>query len=108
MKGESAYGRSRKSGFGIGTSINFKDITGKRYSRLTVLERQRPVPGANNTRWVCICDCGNETVAYGFQLKAGNAKSCGCLRGKNAKPWLAKYKFPYTGAERRAATNVPT
>ena len=36
----------------------------------------------------CKCDCGNEIEVIGQNLKNGNTKSCGCLRGKNLKERL--------------------
>lgn len=57
---------------------NVKDITGKKFGRLTVLgishkgERRKYF-------WKCRCDCGNEIIAEGSNLKSGNTKSCGCL-----------------------------
>ena len=58
------------------------DETGHRYGRLVVLRRvaaalllsQRPA------RWECRCDCGTLRVVTGGQLRAGNVKSCGCLK----------------------------
>ena len=32
--------------------------------------------------WKCLCDCGNETTANGYNLKRGYTKSCGCLRSE--------------------------
>ena len=54
-----------------------KTITqpGDRFGKLTVLER---APGKGNTRWKCICDCGNEHLAYYQNLKSGRVASCGC------------------------------
>lgn len=34
-------------------------------------------------RWVCRCICGREFVEYGFNLKSGRRKSCGCLSRKS-------------------------
>lgn len=75
-----------------------KDETGNRYGRLTVLERQRPARRENNTRWVCRCDCGTETVTHGFELRRGCVKSCGCLRNQNLTPFKPKL-VRYAGAE---------
>lgn len=50
------------------------DITGKKFGRLTVIER------ADKGRWHCKCDCGNETFTSGYQLRKGIAKSCGCYQ----------------------------
>lgn len=35
----------------------FKDITGQRFGRLTVLYRLHNIKG--KTKWFCVCDCGN-------------------------------------------------
>ena len=78
-------------------TYHFKDETGKRYGRLLVLERQRPAPRENNTRWVCVCDCGNETVVFGFDLRSGHTKSCGCFRQGNLTPFKPKL-IPYAGS----------
>jgi hypothetical protein len=55
-----------------------EDISGRRYGRLTVLNRAgRRGKGAT---WLCLCDCGRETVALGCGLRRGGTVSCGCLR----------------------------
>lgn len=30
--------------------------------------------------WLCLCDCGNETIAKATQLVKGSKKSCGCRK----------------------------
>lgn len=55
------------------------DETGNKYGRLTVLRpasKQKP----GGFRWVCQCDCGKLTEHKGVRLRAGNVKSCGCLK----------------------------
>ena len=59
------------------TMGKFIDLTGKRFGRLTVVERAENKNGY--TMWKCKCDCGNETVVYGAHLSGGKTKSCGCL-----------------------------
>ncbi|EQC84271.1 hypothetical protein [Lactococcus phage proPhi7] len=57
------------------------DLTGQRFGRLTVIERSGKVTKDRNTRWKCICDCGNETIVARNNLKGRRrTKSCGCLR----------------------------
>ena len=54
------------------------DAVGKKYGRLTVLERA----GSNkkkNAVWLCRCDCGNLTKVTGTKLRNGHTQSCGCL-----------------------------
>lgn len=57
------------------------DLTGNRYGRLLVLRREgtrRSPCGSTKVLWRCLCDCGNETVVAGSELKTGKTKSCGC------------------------------
>ena len=56
----------------------FEDLTGRKFGRLTVIEFSG-VTNDRRTKWKCICDCGNEKVIIGKNLKNGNTKSCGCL-----------------------------
>ena len=56
-----------------------KDLTGQRFGRLTVIGRGES--GLNkSTRWICRCDCGNQTLVYGGNLRQGYTRSCGCYR----------------------------
>lgn len=54
-----------------------KDIIGKRFGHLVVLDEYIKIP--NGTKWKCRCDCGNETYVYRGKLVIGHTKSCGCL-----------------------------
>lgn len=55
-----------------------KDLTGKKFGRLTVIKRVE-----NNKfgqlQWLCKCECGNIKKIRGGHLKSGAIKSCGCL-----------------------------
>lgn len=55
----------------------FKDETGKKYGRLTVLYRNGK-NASNKTKWHCICDCGKEVDVLGEELRNGSVVSCGC------------------------------
>jgi hypothetical protein len=62
------------------------DLSGQRFSRLTVISRADDIMNKNGTtaaRWKCVCDCGNETIVRAQALKNGSVKSCGCLRREN-------------------------
>jgi hypothetical protein len=50
---------------------------GDRFGRLTVV-REAGWSGRNRT-FECRCVCGGTTVAQGWDLRAGNTRSCGCL-----------------------------
>ena len=53
-------------------------IVGLRFGRLLVVAK-----AASNrlwqSRWECVCDCGNTKIASGARLRSGHTKSCGCL-----------------------------
>ena len=59
-----------------------KDLTGKRFGRLTVVERACPEK-KGNSRWICRCDCGGYNVVRSDHLSGGLVKSCGCLSVEN-------------------------
>lgn len=59
-----------------------KDLTGQRFGRLEVLGRAAATQGNRGARWLCKCDCGNETISRSDALKNGRAKSCGCRRAE--------------------------
>ena len=56
----------------------FRDLTGQRFNRLTVL-REGGRTGSGMRKWVCVCTCENLTIVVGAALASGHTKSCGCL-----------------------------
>lgn len=63
--------------------MELKDLTGRRFGRLTVIKHSHI---ANNVHyWICKCDCGNERIASGSNLQQGYIKSCGCLKKEGFK-----------------------
>lgn len=57
----------------------FKDLTGKKFGILTVIEQAGKSP-KGNYMWLCQCECGNQKVINSSNLLYGHTKSCGCLR----------------------------
>ena len=57
----------------------FKDLTGQKFGKLTVISREKN-DKHGNIRWLCKCDCGKETTVQGGHLTSGRTKSCGCVR----------------------------
>lgn len=63
-----------------------KSLVGKKFGSLTVLEMAGK-GSCGSILWRCRCDCGNEIIARGGNLKNGSPKSCGCLhRAKELLP----------------------
>lgn len=58
------------------------DLTGRRFGRLTVVEKVSSKQGCTNARWLCKCDCGNVTTVLGTTLRRGESTSCGCYRSE--------------------------
>ena len=62
-----------------------KDMTGKRFGKLTVLYRYAINSTGGQAQWVCQCDCGNISTPRGAGLRNGTTTtSCGCLTYENA------------------------
>lgn len=75
-----------------------KDETGKRYGRWAVIGRAESKD--LSASWLCRCDCGNEGIVRGWQLRSGTSQSCGCLRIERL---IAATTKPYgTSARNRA------
>lgn len=59
------------------------DLTGKKFERLIVLERDYEIQKAKNSKdvfWKVQCECGKIFSVRGQDLRQGKQKSCGCLR----------------------------
>lgn len=79
------------------------DITGKRFNMLLVLRKGEVRPSASGgSNWVCLCDCGKETVAVGASIRSGKTKSCGCLATKWASSMGANPEYVAKRAEKMA------
>lgn len=81
---------------------NFKDLTGMKFGRWTVIKRGEDYispNGRHKTRWLCLCDCQlnlpEEEREYhlvtAYDLKHGTSKSCGCLNREITSKTLKKY-----------------
>ena len=58
------------------------DMIGKRFDKLTVIERVgdyiSPVNETHHPQYLCKCDCGNTIVVIGRYLRRRKKSSCGC------------------------------
>lgn len=61
-------------------NYNKKDITGKRYGRLTALYPTEKRDYKGSVIWHCRCDCGNEIDVSHDSLNYGHYSSCGCRK----------------------------
>jgi hypothetical protein len=72
--------------------MKFNDLTGKKFGRLTVIERM-PNNANNKVVWRCKCDCGNEAVVIGSRLYTGKTVSCGCVKSEKTTERNTKHGY---------------
>ena len=58
----------------------YEDLTGKKFGRLTVL--QKSTQSGRRLYWDCECDCGNKITVKGDVLRQNHQQSCGCINSK--------------------------
>lgn len=58
-----------------------KDLTGKVFGKLTVIEYA--FSKYRKAYWNCRCECGNKRVISAGNLNSGHSSSCGCSRAKH-------------------------
>jgi len=85
------------------------DLAGKVFGKLTVEEfvGRRSKGTSGDSLWRCQCECGKTSVAYGYNLKSGKSRSCGCA----IAPALLKSNIThgkYNTPERRVWTGIKT
>jgi hypothetical protein len=64
---------------------NYEDLVGRKFGRLVVIKRV-------GRKWLCKCECGNETITQSTNMIDGRTTSCGCYAvevrsGKNNCFW---------------------
>lgn len=57
----------------------FKDLTGQKFGRLTIIKYLHNTI-AGKAVWLCRCDCGKFVEIVGSNLCSGMTNSCGCYR----------------------------
>lgn len=70
----------------------FIDLTGRRFGKLLVLKIDESTSDdLKNCSWICQCDCGNQIIETGRNLRRGHKKSCGCLRSPHGYSQTPEY-----------------
>lgn len=85
----------------------FIDLTGRRFVKLTVIERAEDrVSGTKpKVMWRCRCDCGKDVIVSGGALKRGTTVSCGCKKRKHG--YANKERLYQTWGNMRSRCNNP-
>ena len=64
----------------LGRGACFKDLTGQKFGKLTVIERcenKISESGVSSVQYLCQCECGRTTKVTASNLRKGNTQSCG-------------------------------
>jgi hypothetical protein len=75
------------------------DLTGQSFGSLVVVrlaEKRKKANGSTVAMWVCICECGREITTYGYSLRSGQVKSCGCIRTEQLRERLTTHGMTKT------------
>jgi len=59
---------------------NFKDLTGQRFNKLTVIGLNHDERKDQHSFWDCLCDCGEMTIVRSYRLTQSITLTCGCLQ----------------------------
>lgn len=59
----------------MGNKMRYKDLTGKKFGKLTAVKYVYTKNGY--ACWECICECGNKTISPSCDLTRGFTKTCG-------------------------------
>ena len=68
------------------------DLTGQRFGRLVCV---KDVGRSKNRQalWLCMCDCGENTIVVSTNLTSGHTKSCKCLQADIVKKRSTTHGF---------------
>lgn len=100
-------GHSKSCGCLKKVNTTTKDLSGKKFGKLTVLNNghRTKFMGKNKTsqakEWRCLCDCGNETYVITGHLTTGHTQSCGCWAIEQSR----KRAFKNLAGKKRVAKN---
>lgn len=59
-----------------------KDLTNKKFGKLTAIKPTKERSIGGSIMWECLCSCGAITLASVNSLSSGHKQSCGCLSSK--------------------------
>lgn len=76
-----------------------RDLTGLRFGRLHVIERD--ISSKGKVRWICKCDCGNMKSIISTHLLSGATTSCGCYQKEKASEANGKHGLSTTSLHNR-------
>lgn len=85
------------------------DLTGKVFGKLTVIKEHPIRTPQGSIQWECQCDCGNQTIVSGDNLRRNHTTSCGCAQKETAQKRiidLTNKRFGYLIVLERGRTDI--
>lgn len=78
------------------------DLTGQTFDRLKVIgeAKRSELNHDSGTYWRCRCQCGNEVIVSGKNLRSKNTRSCGCLVRDHAREISAGIRDDMSGTSK--------
>ena len=73
-------GNVTSCGCGNSRSYPYRELSGQRFGRLTVIEKTEKRSEKGSVLWRCRCECGKEKLFSEDALVHGNCISCDCYR----------------------------
>jgi hypothetical protein len=61
------------------------DLSGRKFGKLEVLQQHKEKDAYGKIQWICKCECGNQVIVLGNNLRQGRSESCGCMRTENLR-----------------------
>ena len=86
----------------LARQLNFMDLTGRIYGRLTVIKETTKRSKSGSIYWECICSCKTIKRVRSDSLISGMTKSCGCLGKEMRKRGVITHGLSYTSEYRKA------
>lgn len=72
---------------------------GQKFGRLTVIGDAAPSGARRKARWLCRCECGDDTIVVADNVMSGHTRSCGCLHREMHADRLRTHGMSQTSPE---------
>lgn len=78
--------------------VHFIDLTGQKFGKLTVINKEPGKASNGSALWNCLCECGNYRIVSAGDLRRGHFTHCGCENFKSVTLDLTGERFGHLTA----------
>lgn len=86
--------------------IKPKNISKKKFGRLTAIKPTAKASPNGSIIWECLCECGNTAYVDAGELLGGRVASCGCLRRDTSREVVGAIFKKYNAANAVEGTRI--